>query len=343
MRAMMFKEYGDPNVLVEVEVEDPRPGPGEVTVRVSSTSVNRIDVLMRRGVEGYRVALPHVPGSDVVGFVEEVGEGVTWLDRGDFVVANPLYGCGRCYNCSRGLEVLCDEWRMIGYHTWGSYAELVRVPVRTLIKLDKPPLDPSIMGVVPQAYFTAWRALKVANVKPGDRILVWGATGGVGVFAVQIAKYLGAIVIGVGGPGWKLQKLRELGVDLAVSYLDPDFKAKVLEFTGGAGVDVVINSIGGGTLLDSIDIAKRGAVIVVLGVLAGASINLPIRKFYLKNLRLIGIILSTRADAIEALKALETGRIKPVIGATLRLWDAPRAHELLEGGEVFGKILLSMR
>jgi NADPH:quinone reductase-like Zn-dependent oxidoreductase len=104
IRAMMFKEYGDPNVLVEVEVEDPRPGSGEVTVRVSSTSVNRIDVLMRRGVEGYRVALPHVPGSDVVGFVEEVGEGVTWLDRGDFVVANPLYGCGRCYNCSRGLK-----------------------------------------------------------------------------------------------------------------------------------------------------------------------------------------------------------------------------------------------
>jgi NADPH:quinone reductase-like Zn-dependent oxidoreductase len=197
--------------------------------------------------------------------VEEVGEGVTWLDRGDFVVANPLYGCGRCYNCSRGLEILCDEWRMIGYHTWGSYAELVKVPAGTLIKLSKPPLDPNVMGIIPQAYFTAWRAMKIANVKPGDRVLVWGATGGVGVFAVQIAKYLGATVIGVGGPEWKLQKLREPGVDLAVSYLDPDFKAKVLEFTENAGVDVVINSVGGKTLLDSLDMAKRGATIVVFG------------------------------------------------------------------------------
>jgi NADPH:quinone reductase-like Zn-dependent oxidoreductase len=232
---------------------------------------------------------------------------------------------------------------MIGYHTWGSYAELVKVPARTLIKLSKPPLDPNVMGIIPQAYFTAWRAMKIANVKPGDRVLVWGATGGVGVFAVQIAKHLGVTVIGVGGPEWKLQKLRELGVDLAVSYLDPDFKAKVLEFTENAGVDVVINSVGGGTLLDSLDMAKRGATIVVFGVLAGASVNLPIRKFYLKNLRLVGTILSTRADAIEALEALKTGRIKPVIGATLKLWDVPKAHEMLEKGEVFGKILLSVR
>jgi NADPH:quinone reductase-like Zn-dependent oxidoreductase len=275
--------------------------------------------------------------------VEEVGEGVTWLDRGDFVVANPLYGCGRCYNCSRGLEILCDEWRMIGYHTWGSYAELVKVPARTLVKLSKPPLDPNVMGIIPQAYFTAWRAMKIASVKPGDRVLVWGATGGVGVFAVQIAKYLGATVIGVGGPEWKLQKLRELGVDLAVSYLDPDFKAKVLKFTENVGVDVVINSVGGRTLLDSLDMAKRGATIVVFGILAGASVNLPIRKFYLKNLRLMGAILSTRADAIEALEALKTGRIKLVIGATLKLWDASKAHEMLEKGEVFGKILLSVR
>jgi len=343
MKAVMFREYGGPSVLVEVEAEDPRPGPGEVIVRISSTSVNRIDTFMRSGVEGYKVTLPHIPGSDVVGFVEEVGEGVTWLDKGDFVVANPLYGCGRCYNCSRGLEVLCDEWRMIGYHTWGSYAELVKVPARTLIKLSKPPLDPSVMGVVPQAYFTAWRAMKVANVKPGDKVLVWGATGGVGVFAVQIARYLGATVIGVGGPEWKLSKLRELGVDLALSYFDPGLKASILEFTEGAGVDVVINSVGGGTLHDSIEVARRGAAIVTFGWLAGASVNLPVRRFYVKNLKLIGVTLSTRADAIEALEILKTGKIRPVIGTTLKLWDASRAHEMLEKGEVFGKILLSVR
>jgi len=119
LRAMIIREYGDPEVLVESNLEDPKPGPGEVVVRVTSTSVNRIDTLMRRGVEGYRVKLPHIPGSDVVGFVENVGEGVSWLQPGDFIVANPLYGCGLCYECSRGHEVTCREWRMIGFGSEG--------------------------------------------------------------------------------------------------------------------------------------------------------------------------------------------------------------------------------
>lgn len=342
MKAVVMSGFGGPEVLSVSEVEDPEPGYGEVLVRIVSTSVNRLDLLIRRGHPEYRVKLPHVLGTDVSGVVEKVGPKVESLTEGDRVVANPVIGDWTCEYCAKGLETMCGARRFIGYTMWGSYAEYIKLPERALIRVPKG-LDLVELGSVPQAMFTAWRALKtLARVSPGERVLIWGGSGGIGTFGVQIAKMLGGEVIATTGTEWKEARLKALGADHVVNHHDPKVAERILEATGGEGADVVLNPIGGGTLEKSIDVSRQGARIVFLGVIGGLTMNFPIRKAYLKNLHLIGTLLSNKGEAIEALKAVASGAVKPVIHKTYSLEEVPQAHETMERGEHFGKLLVKV-
>ncbi|WP_054850382.1 alcohol dehydrogenase catalytic domain-containing protein [Vulcanisaeta sp. JCM 14467] len=160
MRAVGFERHGDPSVLRVMELPDPRPGPGEVVVRVLATSLNRIDTIVRRGYPGIPVKLPHVPGADIVGYIESAGPGTDLGEFrvGDLVLVSNVWGCGSCRFCRAGLEDYCPGWTMPGFQVWGGYGELVRAPVRALVKA---PVALALMS---------WRCYPWRIASPGRRL-----------------------------------------------------------------------------------------------------------------------------------------------------------------------------
>jgi alcohol dehydrogenase len=184
LKAYLLRSYGDPGVLRIENMDPPKPWRGEVVVRILETSVNRADILIRSGHPEYRVRLPHILGGDVYGVVEALDEGVEDFEVGDRVLANFIYGCGSCSYCSIGLENLCRSRYIIGHNRWGSYAEYISLPARALIRADG--LPESIgLGSLPLALVTAWRSLvTLSRIRPGSRVFIWGASGGVGTYEV---------------------------------------------------------------------------------------------------------------------------------------------------------------
>ncbi|ESQ22341.1 MAG: NADPH:quinone reductase and related Zn-dependent oxidoreductase [uncultured Acidilobus sp. MG] len=339
LRAVVFDAHGGPEVLHEAELPDPRPGPDDVIVRVRYTSLNRIDTLVRRGYPGIKVRLPHVLGSDVFGVVEEVGNNVTHLREGQEVILSPVHGCGHCEYCLSGRENMCRLWSMLGFHEDGSYAELVRAPARVALPASGSPEE---LGALPLSLLTAYRALvSLGNVSRGMDVLIWGATGGLGTMAVQIAKAYGARVIATTRSREKEWVLKQAGADLIVNTSEEDAVSRVMEFTDGRGVDLVIDYVVGTTLDRSLEALAVGGTIVVLGYLGGAVKELNWNRFYLKHARVVGTHTGSPWEMARALRLYEGDLVRPIITRRLGLSQAAEAHRLMEEGLTVGKV--SMR
>jgi NADPH:quinone reductase-like Zn-dependent oxidoreductase len=337
MKGIVFYEHGGPDVLVYDEVPDPEPGPGEVLVRVRAASVNRIDILVRRGYPGIDIPLPHILGADVAGVVEEIGDGVDNISIGDKVLASPIYGCGHCRYCLVGMENHCHNWRMLGFHIDGSYAEYVKVPGSVLVEMPRN-LGFEWAAALPLALLTSWHALvTLGGLRAGETVLVWAGGSGIGTYSIQIAKSLGARVVATAGYDWKVRRLRDMGVDYVFNHYEDDVVGCVKDI---GGVDLVVEHIGSATFNKSIDVCKVGGRIVVFGALTGDSTSLPIRKIYLKHLKIIGMHTGSRWELIDALRFVEDGRIKPIIDSVFSLRDAAEAHIRMENSDHFGKIVL---
>lgn len=339
MKVICFYEHGNPSVLKFEEVEDLKVGKGEVLVKIVSASVNRVDILVRKGYPGIKIPLPHIPGADMSGIVEEIGEDVNGLSIGDRVIATPVFGCGSCNYCLRGMENKCSRWRMLGFHLNGTYAEYIKVPPKILVPFPNN-LRFDEAAALPLSLLTSWHALvTLGRVKYGDVVFVWAGSSGIGIYAIQIAKSFGAKVIATAGSAWKIKRLKNLGVDFVLNHYEDDVVKEVKSFSED-GVDLVIEHIGAGTFLRSIDIAKVGGKIIFFGAISGASQTLPIRKMYLKHLELIGMHTGSLWELRDALKLVESGKISPIIDSVFNLRDAVSAHVRLENSEHFGKIVL---
>jgi NADPH:quinone reductase-like Zn-dependent oxidoreductase len=244
VKAVALRAHGGPEVVNVEELPDPRPKPGEVVVAVKAAAMNHLDIWVRIGWPGLKLAFPHVLGSDVAGVVESVGAGVEGVLVGDAVVANPSLGCGRCERCLSGEENLCRRFAILGEHVSGGMAEKLAIPARNV--LPKPPnLSYEEAAAVPLTFMTAWHALVArAELRLGETILVHAAGSGVGVAAVQIAKLLGARVIATAGSDAKLERAKALGADEVVNYETQDFVQEVKRLTDRKGVDVVFEHVG---------------------------------------------------------------------------------------------------
>jgi NADPH:quinone reductase-like Zn-dependent oxidoreductase len=339
MKAVRFHRHGDVDVLVYEDVESPEIGSDEVLVRVKAASVNRIDVVVRYGYPGIRIPLPHIPGADFSGVVEDIGESVDNVSVGDRVIASPVYGCRGCRMCLAGMENMCSGWRMLGFHVDGTYAEYIKVRGDTLIKIPRG-LGFEEAAALPLALLTSWHALvTLGGVGYGDTVLIWAGGSGIGTYSIQIAKCIGARVIATAGSDWKLDRLRKLGVDHVVNHYEDDVVNSVREFTSD-GVDIVIEHIGGGTFNRSLESVKPGGKVIVFGSLTGDTATLPIRMLYLRHAKVIGMHTGARWELIDALRMVEDGCIKPVLDKVFRLEEAREAHERLEKSLHFGKIVL---
>ena len=334
MRAVLTVAHGDRDQL-QFRTDYPQPvaAAGDVLLRIAATALNFHDIFTRRGMPGIRIPLPIVVGSDVAGEIETLGAGVGDWRVGDRVLVDPVYRDG-------------TRFGMIGEVADGGRAEYIAVPAAQLIRVPQAvSLDHA--ASLPLAYGTAHRMMVTrGQVTAGDRVLVLGASGGVGVACVQLAKLLGAEVIACASSEEKLQRLRELGADHVVNYAKDNFvdvvrkvygKPKV---SGGGGVTVAVNFTGGDTWSDTQRCVCLNGRILTCGATAGYNVTTDARFLWTFEHHMIGSNGWTRDDLVALLQLIEQRRLIPVIDKVLPLERAADAERLLEERQVFGKVLL---
>jgi zinc-binding alcohol dehydrogenase/oxidoreductase len=334
MKAIVVREPGGPDQLGLEEVSTPEPGPGEVVVALRAAALNRRDILVRSRPKMVEI-MPFIPGSDGAGVVAAVGPGVKRIEAGDQVVIYPSLRWG-ILESHPG-----PEFEILGGPTNGTYAQFILIPAENLFPIPAH-LSFEEAAAFPLAGLTAWRALITkAQVRPGERVLIPGAGSGVATFALQIAKMAGAAVYVTSHSDQKLQAALELGAAGGVNYTQADWPARIKDLSGG-GVEVIIDSVGSATFNHNLDILLPGGRLVTFGTTSGSSTDLEIRKFYHRQISLIGTTMGSPQEFAEMLAAVNTGQIKPIIDRTFPLAEASEAHRRLEQRSQFGKIVLTV-
>jgi acryloyl-coenzyme A reductase len=321
------------------EVPDPRPQANTVLIRPVYTGVCYRDLLTADG--HFPRARPGVIlGHEIAGVVEEVGPGVMGFSPGDRVASLIYVPCLSCDRCLSGQENLCRNKRTYGEDIDGSYAELIRAHVNGLVRV---PAKVSWEAATIAACVTGMliHALKArAALKRGERVLVTGAGGGVGIHAVQLAKAYGASVIAATSSPWKEQAIRKAGADEVIVAPDGKFAEKVKEATKGEGVDIVIEAVGKPTLEESLRSLKWGGRLVQVGNVQPEPAPLPLGLVILRENALLGSLSCTRRELQAALGLSARGKVVPVVHGVLALAEAERAHRLLRNREAVGRVLL---
>lgn len=344
-RAIVLHAHGDldaPGVLEPAEVDVPDPAPGQVRVRVRAVALNHLDLWVRRGLPGLKLAYPHRLGSDIVGEVESVGAGVTHLRPGERTLVAPGVSCGVCERCAAGDDNLCPRYAILGESTHGGYIELVNVPaVNALPYPGDLPFEQA--AAVPLTFLTAWQmVVERAKVRPGEIVLVQGAGSGVGVAAIQIARLHGARVWATAGSDAKCERALALGAERCFNYATQDFVAEVKALTGKRGVDAVIEHVGGDTFVKSVLAVGRGGRVVTCGATSGFKPDLDLRQVFFRNVQVLGSTMGRRATLFAIVREVESGRLRPVVDRVLPLAAAREAHRALEARAAFGKIVLAV-
>lgn len=341
MKAAYIREHGGPEVLEVGELPDPSPGPGEVVVDVRAAALNHLDIWVRRGLPGLELEMPHVGGSDIAGVVSEVGGGVEGWEGGEPVVVNPSLWCGRCEWCVRGEESLCRRYGILGEHVSGGFAERVRVRATNLFRI---PDDYGFTraAAVPLVFQTAWRALMGrGGLRTGESVLVTGGSGGVSTAAIQIARLAGATVYAVTSGEERVRRVRELGADAVYDRLETDFAEALRRDTGKRGVDLILDGVGEAVWEDCLRSLAKGGRLVTYGATTGPKGEVDIRAVFWKQLRIVGSTMASRGEFEEVMRLVFAGRLEPVVDDVLPLDQIREAHERLEKGEVFGKLVLT--
>ncbi|SAL34584.1 alcohol dehydrogenase [Caballeronia sordidicola] len=333
MKALVLNEHGD---LDQLHVVSDKPVPkatsGHVVIRVRASSFNYHDVFTVKGMPGIKVPFPVVIGLDMAGDIAEVGEGVEGWKPGDRVLVNPLY----------------PEKGLMGEMLDGGMAQYCLVSVAQLIPLpDAVSYDAA--SALPVAYGTAHRMLVThRTVKAGDRVLILGASGGVGTACILIAKQLGAEVIACAGSDEKCEQLKALGADQTVNYKTTDFSkwaigqyGKPQRRTYDGGVDVVVNFTGGDTWVPSLKCLKRGGTLLVCGATAGHAPAEDLRYIWSFELKIIGSNSFYDENLRALLDQIATGELVPAIDRTLPLEEAAEGLRLIRDREVLGKVVVN--
>jgi alcohol dehydrogenase len=334
MKALVLREHGGDGLRLETGFPDPVPGEGDVVLRVRATALNYHDVFTRRGMPGIRIRMPAIMGLDVAGEIAAIGPGVTGWQLGERVVGDPINRV---------------EGGLTGETVHGGLAEYCRLRAHQVVRIpDGVSFEEA--AALPCAYGTARRMMHTnGQIAAGETVLILGASGGVGVCAVQLAKSAGATVIAATGSNEKAARLRGLGADHTINYAEKDFVAEIWALCGkparrGAssdkGVDVVVNYTGGDTWTKSLRVLRVGGRLLTCGATAGYDPPEDIRYIWTFELKIIGSNGWAREDIAALLEMVRAGRLNSVIDETFPLERAPEALARLEERRVFGKLVI---
>jgi NADPH:quinone reductase-like Zn-dependent oxidoreductase len=323
--AVRIHEDGGPEVLSYEQVADPEPGPGEVLVSLRAAGLNHLDVWVRKGLPS--APKPRILGADGAGVVAALGDGVDGFEIDDRVVVNPgIVHDGRI--------------TVIGEHTDGTYCELKALPAGQLY-----PLADSLSfeegAAFPLTFETAYRMLVTkAAVREGEWVLIWGIGGGVALAAFELCRALGARTVVTSSSPEKLERARNLGADVAVSHSDGDVVQAVKDATGGRGADVVVETVGEATWERSLAAAAQEGRVVVCGATSGHSPPARLYRLWWKQLVIYGSTMGMPPDFEGAYELIRAGRARVHVDSVFPLAEAAKAHERLESGAQFGKVVL---
>ena len=327
MKAIRIHEDGGPEVLRYEDVPDPEPSAGEILVELRAAGLNHLDVWVRKGLPS--VPKPRILGADGSGVVAALGEGAAGFEIGERVVVNP----GIPHD---------GKITVIGEHTEGTYCELKAFPAAQLYPLDDA-LSFEEGAAFPLTFETAYRMLVTkAGLREGEWVLIWGIGGGVALAAFELCRALGARTIVTSSSRDKLARALELGADVAVSHADDDVVLAVKEATGGAGADVVVETVGEATWERSLAAAAQEGRVVVCGATSGHSPPARLYRLWWKQLAVYGSTMGMPSDFEAAYELVRTGRARVHVDSTFPLAEAARAHERLESGAQFGKVVLEI-
>lgn len=346
MRAAVQVGYGDLESSVQLgEMPMPEPGPGDVVVRVGGTTVNRKDLFALVNLTGpgirQRPPLPHINGTDTWGTVAAAGADVRDWREGTRVLVYPGLYCGRCEWCLRGETSACLSYGVIGEQCWGSQAEFVRVPAKNLEAIPEG-LSADARACAGGSWLTAWHALvTVARLAPGETLLIAGASGGVGSAAIAIGRLAGAQVIAVVGSEWKIARAKAAGADAVVQNTDA-LAEDVRAATGGRGADVALDCVGGAGWRHTINALARFGRMAICGATDGDSPAISIREIYQQHRRILGAPLGTRAEFRDLIACLASGRLTPLVHATVPLVRIHDGLRLLQDRQCFGKVAVQV-
>jgi NADPH:quinone reductase-like Zn-dependent oxidoreductase len=338
MKAIRIHEFGGPEVLKFEDVPEPELRQDQVLVQVKACALNHLDLWIRKGIPG--IKLPLILGSDVSGVIARVGEYVTDLKEGQRVLLAPMSACYHCESCLRGEHSFCRAFSVRGQFIQGGDCEYVAVPRVEVIPIpDSLTYDEA--ASVPLVFLTAWHMLvSRAKIHPGQTVLVLGAGSGVGTAAIQICKLFGCTVITTAGNERKLDLARELGADYTIDHYKQKISEEVKKIVK-PGVDVVFEHTGEKTWPESLRAMKVGGTLVTCGATTGPEGKLDLRVLFTRQLTFMGSFMGTMDDLNQALKYVFSGQFKPVVDKTFPLRETAKAHEYLEKGEQFGKVIVN--
>jgi len=325
MKALLCKEFGDPDILVMEEIEEPKVAAGTVKIQVHSVGLNFPDTLMIAGKYQFKPAFPFAPGMESAGIITEVGEGVTDIKVGDRVMSN---------------------------HGVGGFAEYVVAPAEaTYVIPDNMPFDQA--AGFPVTYGTTYHALvDRAQIKEGEVLLVHGAAGGVGLNAVELGKVLGATVIGTVGSDEKMDIVRQYGADHVINYSTESIKDRVKELTGGKGADVIYDPVGGDAFDQSMRCINWEGRLLVIGFASGRIAELKTNLALLKGCSVMGVFWGdfarrtperNRANFAAMLKMVEEGKINPHVSTHFPLEQGADAMKALLSRKTTGKVIITVK
>ena len=334
MKAAVITEHGGPgSIQYRTDYPDPKAVEGEVVLRVRACTLNYHDIFTRRGMPGIKVPMPAIMGLDFAGEIVALGAGVGDWKVGDRVMIDPVDRVG--------------PGGLVGEMRPGGLAELCAVPAHHLVRLpDEVSFEEA--ACLPVAYGTAIRMMyTIGQIQPKDRILVLGASGGVGTGAVLLSKLAGAEVIACASSPAKLERLKNIGADHVIDYTKEDFvkwvyakyqKPHRRKFEGG--VDVVVNFTGGDTWVPSLKVVHRRGKVLTCGATAGFDPKEDLRYIWSFEIQVLGSNSFMRDDLTALLELIRQGKLKPIIDKVLPLSEVNEAFRLIEEREVFGKVVL---
>jgi NADPH:quinone reductase-like Zn-dependent oxidoreductase len=343
MLAARIMRHGGNEVVQVVSTPRPQRQSGEVLVRLHAATLNQVDLYMRNSGAGITHQLPQTLGIDGAGVLEAVDATETQLRVGQHVVLHPGISCGRCEFCQRGEGVLCTRVQYIGEHRDGTFAEWISVPARNVFAMPQGLrfVQAAALGV---NHLTAWRMLFTkAQTKPWETVLIFGIGGGVSLAALQLAKAIGARVIVTSRSGAKLERALGMGADAAINSSTEDVAKAVLAYTGGRGVDVVIENVGAAVWSAAMKSLVRGGRLVTCGATSGDQPPADLRRIFIRQLQIMGSTLGDYSEFSNLLGFVAQHGIEPVIDSEFPLARVHEALSRLESGEQFGKVGLTLQ
>jgi NADPH:quinone reductase-like Zn-dependent oxidoreductase len=343
VRALTISGHGGPEQL-RVRHDLPEPALRErndVRIRVRAAALNHLDLFVLAGLPGASIVPPWIVGSDAAGVVEEIGPDVRTVAPGDAVVVNPGISDRTCVYCLEGEHSLCLKYRILGEHLPGTAVEQIVVPAWNVRPVPAR-LDPALAAAFPLATLTAWRMVhNRAEVRAGERVLIWGIGGGVAVAALQICKQIGAEVWVTSSSRRKLERAAELGADHLLDSGE-DVPGVIRQATGKAGVDVVIDNVGEATWERSLKALGRRGRLVTCGGTSGPIVRTDVRRLFWNQFSILGSTMGNDDEFDAVVRELRAERLLPPVDRVYPLDRGREAYERLASAEQFGKVVIAL-